>query len=133
MPRQRSRDCAKDLTLVEIMDAVQNSKINAMYLQDENQAMSDPDQVHARKALAGLDHLVVQDIFLPEMAWFAGVILPGPRMDLGKRSSSVRALRPKVARPNCCLLILFRRMTCPMRISRWYRRWAVYSKTGILM
>ena len=84
MPRQRSRDCAKDLTLVEIMDEVQNSKINAMYLQDENQAMSDPDQVHARKALASRDHLVVQDIFLNEMVWFAGVILPGPRMDRGK-------------------------------------------------
>ena len=84
MPRQRSRDPVKGLTLVEIMNGVQNSKINAMYVQGENQAMSDPDQVHARKALAGPDHLVVQDIFLTEMAWFAGVILPGPRMDRGK-------------------------------------------------
>jgi len=38
--------------------------------------MSDPDQHHARSALSKLDHLVVQDIFLTETAWFADVILP---------------------------------------------------------
>jgi formate dehydrogenase major subunit len=31
---------------------------------------------HARDALAKLDHLVVQDIFLTETAMFADVILP---------------------------------------------------------
>jgi formate dehydrogenase major subunit len=31
---------------------------------------------HARKALARLDHLVVQDIFLTETAWHADVVLP---------------------------------------------------------
>jgi formate dehydrogenase major subunit len=38
--------------------------------------MSDPDQKHARAALAKLEHLVVQDIFLTETAWHADVILP---------------------------------------------------------
>ena len=38
--------------------------------------MSDPDVEHARKALAKLDHLVVQDIFLTETANYADVILP---------------------------------------------------------
>jgi formate dehydrogenase major subunit len=38
--------------------------------------MSDPDQTHARAALAKLDHLVVQDIFLTETAWHADVVLP---------------------------------------------------------
>ena len=42
----------------------------------ENPAMSDPDQIHAREALAKLDHLVVQDIFLTETAWHADVVLP---------------------------------------------------------
>ena len=42
----------------------------------ENPAMSDPDLNHARKALSMLDHLVVQDIFVTETAFFADVILP---------------------------------------------------------
>ncbi|TVT56735.1 MAG: molybdopterin-dependent oxidoreductase, partial [Azoarcus sp. PHD] len=39
-------------------------------------AMSDPDLEHARAALAGLEHLVVQDIFLTETAMLADVVLP---------------------------------------------------------
>jgi formate dehydrogenase major subunit len=42
----------------------------------ENPAMSDPDQSHARAALAHLRHLVVQDIFLTETAWHADVVFP---------------------------------------------------------
>ena len=42
----------------------------------ENQAMSDPDVTHAREALAHLEHLVVQDIFLTETAKYADVVLP---------------------------------------------------------
>jgi formate dehydrogenase major subunit len=38
--------------------------------------MSDPDVDHARQALAALDHLVVQDIFLTETAYLADVVLP---------------------------------------------------------
>ena len=38
--------------------------------------MSDPDVDHAREALAALDHLVVQDIFLTETAYLADVVLP---------------------------------------------------------
>jgi formate dehydrogenase major subunit len=47
-----------------------------MYIMGENPAMSDPDVDHAREALATLDHLVVQDIFLTETAYLADVILP---------------------------------------------------------
>ncbi|WP_417691482.1 formate dehydrogenase subunit alpha [Roseibium sp.] len=72
----RSLDPAKGLTVVEIMGEVEAGNIKAMYVQGENPAMSDPDQNHARKALATLEHLVVQDIFLTETAWFADVILP---------------------------------------------------------
>ncbi|MEM8577264.1 MAG: formate dehydrogenase subunit alpha [Pseudomonadota bacterium] len=72
----RNLDPKKGLTVVEVMDAVNEGKVKAMYVQGENPAMSDPDQHHARKALATLDHLVVQDIFLTETAWFADVILP---------------------------------------------------------
>ncbi|MGB1156469.1 MAG: molybdopterin oxidoreductase family protein, partial [Alphaproteobacteria bacterium] len=51
-------------------------RIKGMYVLGENPAMSDPDVDHARDALAKLEHLVVQDIFLTETANYADVILP---------------------------------------------------------
>lgn len=72
----RSLDPVRGLTVVEIMNEVSEGNIKAMYVQGENPAMSDPDQHHARKALATLKHLIVQDIFFTETAWFADVILP---------------------------------------------------------
>jgi formate dehydrogenase major subunit len=47
-----------------------------MYILGYNPALSDPDLNHARHALASLQHLVVQDIFLTETAWLADVVLP---------------------------------------------------------
>jgi formate dehydrogenase major subunit len=64
---------AKEL---DILDAVHAGDIKGMYILGENPAMSDPDVAHARDALAKLDHLVVQDIFITETANFADVILP---------------------------------------------------------
>ena len=64
------------LTVVEVMHAIQHGTIRGMYVMGENPAMSDPDANHAREALAALDHLVVQDIFLTETAYLADVILP---------------------------------------------------------
>ncbi len=72
----RPLDPNRGLTVVEIMDDILAGGIEAMYIMGENPAMSDPDQAHARKALAHLEHLVVQDIFLTETAWHADVILP---------------------------------------------------------
>jgi formate dehydrogenase major subunit len=72
----RSLDPVKGLTVVEIIDAIHDGDISAMYVMGENPAMSDPDQLHARGALAKLNHLVVQDIFLTETAWHADVVLP---------------------------------------------------------
>ncbi|MDA8585209.1 formate dehydrogenase subunit alpha [Rhodobacteraceae bacterium] len=66
----------KGLTVVEIMHAIHDGDIKGMYILGENPAMSDPDADHARAALAKLDHLVVQDIFLTETANYADVILP---------------------------------------------------------
>ena len=63
-------------TVVEIIEDIYSNKIKGLYVQGENPAMSDPDQNHARKALAKLEHLVVQDIFMTETAWHADVILP---------------------------------------------------------
>ena len=64
------------LTVVEIMDAVHAGMIRGMYIMGENPAMSDPDVSHAREALAALEMLVVQDIFLTETGYLADVILP---------------------------------------------------------
>ena len=64
------------LTVVEIMHAAKRGEIRGMYIMGENPAMSDPDVDHAREALAVLDHLVVQDIFLTETAYLADVVLP---------------------------------------------------------
>ena len=64
------------LTVVEIIEAIHREEIRAMYIMGENPAMSDPDVAHAREALAALDYLVVQDIFLTETAMFADIILP---------------------------------------------------------
>jgi formate dehydrogenase major subunit len=69
-------DTKPGLTVVEIMDAILAGSIRGMYIMGENPAMSDPDANHAREALAALDHLVVQDIFLTETAYLADVILP---------------------------------------------------------
>src|SRR5438067_11107834 len=69
-------DPKRGKTVVEIMDAVHNDEIKGMYIMGENPAMSDPDLNHARGALARLEHLVVQDIFLTETASYADVILP---------------------------------------------------------
>ena len=66
----------RGLTVVEIMDAVHAGQIKGMYVEGENPAMSDPDLNHARGALAMLDHLVVQDLFLTETAFHADVVLP---------------------------------------------------------
>jgi formate dehydrogenase major subunit len=68
-------------TVVEIMHKAlapdsDPHKIRGMYIMGENPAMSDPDLNHARHALASLEHMVVQDIFMTETAWLADVVLP---------------------------------------------------------
>jgi formate dehydrogenase major subunit len=72
----RPLDPKKGLTVVEIINAIHAGQIKGMYIEGENPAMSDPDAHHARQALAMLDHLVVQDIFLTETAFHADVVLP---------------------------------------------------------
>ena len=64
------------LTVVEIVNAASKGDIKGMYIMGENPAMSDPDLNHARDALANLDWLVVQDIFLTETGYLADVVFP---------------------------------------------------------
>jgi len=90
--------------VVEIMDAIHAGDIRGMYILGENPAMSDPDVDHARAALAKLDHLVVQDIFLTETANYADVILPASAWaektgTVTNTNRQVQMGRPAVAPP----------------------------------
>ena len=74
-------DAVPGYTVVEILHKAlapdgDPHKVRGMFVMGENPAMSDPDLNHARRALAALEHLVVQDIFLTETAWLADVVLP---------------------------------------------------------
>ncbi|WP_371225595.1 formate dehydrogenase subunit alpha [Roseovarius sp. 2305UL8-3] len=94
----------KGLTVTEIMDAVHDDQIKAMYVLGENPAMSDPDVEHARDALAKLDHLVVQDIFITETANYADVILPASTLyeksgTVSNTNRQVQMVRPAVTPP----------------------------------
>jgi formate dehydrogenase major subunit len=78
---QSPLDPVPGYTVVEIMDKAlapddDPHKVRGLYIMGENPAMSDPDLNHTRMALASLEHLVVQDIFLTETAWLADVVLP---------------------------------------------------------
>ena len=64
------------LTTVEMMNQAYDGLIKGMYIEGENPAMSDPDVLHARAAMAKLEHLVVQDLFLTETAFYADVVFP---------------------------------------------------------
>ena len=64
------------LTVVEIIRGALEGRIAGMYMMGENPFLSDPNVNKVRKALAHLEFLVVQDIFLTETAEFADVILP---------------------------------------------------------
>lgn len=64
------------LTVTEMVMRAGEEKMRALYIIGENPLVSDPDLNHAEKALANLDFLVVQDIFLSDTAKFADVVLP---------------------------------------------------------
>lgn len=64
------------LTLTEMIDAIHDGRIRALYIMGENPVISDPDANHVKEALAKLDFLAVQDIFLSDTAQYAHVILP---------------------------------------------------------
>ena len=64
------------LTVVEIMGQVLERNIRTMYMMGENPFLSDPNINKVKKALAAMEFLVVQDIFLTETAEYADVVLP---------------------------------------------------------
>jgi len=73
---KRSLDDKVGLTITEMIKAADTGNLKALYLVGENPALSEPDACHAMEALKKLDFLVVQDIFLTEVAEIADVVLP---------------------------------------------------------
>lgn len=64
------------LVVTEMMEAINNSRVKAMYIVGENPLLSEPDLKHAEATLKKLEFLVVQDLFMHETAEIADVILP---------------------------------------------------------
>jgi len=62
--------------LTEMLHAMSARELTALFVIGENPAQSDADAHHVETALAGLDHLVVQEIVLTRTAEFAHVVLP---------------------------------------------------------
>jgi formate dehydrogenase major subunit len=87
------------LTVVEIMNAIHSGQIKGMYIEGENPAMSDPDLNHARVALAKLEHLVIQDLFLTETAFHADVVLPASSFAEKSGTFTNTDRRVQMARP----------------------------------
>jgi formate dehydrogenase major subunit len=72
----RELDPKNGLTVTEIIASALDGGVRGMYMMGENPFLSDPNVNKVRKALAALEFLVVQDIFLTETAEFADVVLP---------------------------------------------------------
>ena len=76
-----------------------------LYVQGEDIAQSDPNTQHVEAALANMECLIVQDLFLNETAKFAHVFLPGASflekdgtfVNAERRINRVRALMPPKA------------------------------------
>jgi formate dehydrogenase major subunit len=62
--------------LTEMLHAMDRGELTSMFIIGENPVQSDADAHHVEKVLRGLDHLVVQEIFLTKTAELAHVVLP---------------------------------------------------------
>src|SRR5439155_2303240 len=62
--------------LTEMFHAMEKKELTALYVTGENPAQSEADATHGNALLNGLEHLVVQDIFLTRTAEMAHVVLP---------------------------------------------------------
>jgi formate dehydrogenase major subunit len=65
------------LRIPNMFDAAIDGTFRALFVQGEDIAQSDPNTKHVFAALASLDLLVVQDLFINETAKMAHVFLPG--------------------------------------------------------
>lgn len=64
------------LTLVEMMNAAHSGDLKVLYICGEDPVLSDADIKHTKEALANLDMLIVQELFMTDTAQCADVVLP---------------------------------------------------------
>ncbi len=72
-----SLDPEPGFRIPNMFDEACAGRYKAIYIQGEDVAQSDPDTKHVEEALANMECVVVQDLFLNETAKFAHVFLPG--------------------------------------------------------
>ena len=93
------------LRIPNMFDAALSGSFKGLYCQGEDIVQSDPDTQHVAAALAAMDCIVVQDIFLNETAKYAHVFLPGSSFlekdgtftNAERRISRVRQVMPPLA------------------------------------
>jgi predicted molibdopterin-dependent oxidoreductase YjgC len=66
----------RGLHLSQMFEAMEDGKLTSCYIIGENPLRSEADTGRARKLLGGLEHFVVQDMFLTDTAKLAHVVLP---------------------------------------------------------
>jgi predicted molibdopterin-dependent oxidoreductase YjgC len=62
--------------LTQMFEAMERKELRALYVIGENPAQSEADTTRALHVLEGLEHMVVQDMFLTKTAAMADVVLP---------------------------------------------------------
>jgi formate dehydrogenase major subunit len=101
--------------LSRMFEEMEHGKLRGLYVIGENPAQSEADQARAMKLLEGLDHMVVQDIFLTRTGEMADVVFPAAASwceDEGTVTSSERRVQrvrkalepPGQARPDLAIL-----------------------------
>jgi formate dehydrogenase major subunit len=73
----RVLDPEPGLRIPNMFDSALAGTFRGVYIQGEDVAQSDPNTAHVQAALAAMDLVVVQDLFLNETARYAHVFLPG--------------------------------------------------------
>jgi formate dehydrogenase major subunit len=63
--------------LTQMFHGMDRGELRTLYVIGENPAQSEADVGHARKLLAGLDFMIVQDIVMTKTAEMADVVFPG--------------------------------------------------------
>jgi formate dehydrogenase major subunit len=72
-----SLDPEPGLRIPNMFEAALDGTFRGMYVQGEDFVQSDPDTHHVASAMAAMECVIVQDLFLNETAKFAHVFLPG--------------------------------------------------------
>jgi formate dehydrogenase major subunit len=88
---------AHGLHLTAMFEAMERDELRAVYVVGENPAQGEADQQRAQRLLRGLDHLVVQDLFLTRTAELADIVLPAAAT-LGEVEGTVTSSERRVQR-----------------------------------